>query len=905
MTRPNTWLTLKKYFSATGLVILAGLPFSQVNAQIVNPTGNLLAKQNNTGVSVSASFSDSRRPVSNIHDQSSRSYWSNNSSKFPMNDKVVADLDRTVAVERIVLNSPSIIDFDLEYFDGKDWQVANSFRVTPSNKEFFVGNIAAQKWRIRNFLNASTGNATSVTINEWELYGSDGDDLAKINDVETETVKELASASVDECFRGVYNPLNAYPYSGPCILGQQKINESYVWGMTHYKSGSSESLYLGIGANVWCLALDKYVGLLIPYIRIGGVVCENSLVPREIPADWRPPNMYRYDLKTNRLTKLSLNSRANSIRNKTVGFRSAGNHQGIVFLGGPTWYKTTALMAFNAETGQLLGSTVVDMGYSNVRKMIVVNGDLYLGVGNGGGDPDEEYVNENVDEKANTGAVIRWTGNAAAILAGDTSSLFDFEVVGTQLDGEAAEIGTFENRMMVSSWPNLYSTRGGGLWRSPSLPINTALANEKTIWQTNTSNGNRLVFDENGNLVLYASDGSKVFESNTGGKGATELLFQNNGKLAIYNSRNNLLWSSDAEWKPQDIALNNFALESAIRAPRGSTLYAGQSLRSRSGHFGLELTSSGNLQITERVLPWARVWGADQYDPEPDVAKTYGIGVTAELDGWLHWGTMHVPASSVGRYEIINGTPDDTDVRYNMLYGFHRSISLFRGRNLGTPQQEIELLYGGSSFYPDAPQGHYPVHLAYQDGRGNIRNQGQFEFRMNLMNQIPKYGRGGLGNPWANYTWSLANYNNDIYIGTMDVSEGIKGIWESWLGRNILLDSADANTTSEYGYELYKMDTLDTKPELLTSDGFDNFTAYGIRTMISTEDGLYLGTANGSNVHPKSGWQLLRVTADKLDAKVDQESGQPQGPQEDASESSGDDDSSSGGGIFSWLFPWL
>jgi hypothetical protein len=48
--------------------------------------------------------------------------------------------------------------------------------------------------------------------------------------------------------------------------------------------------------------------------------------------------------------------------------------------------------------------------------------------------------------------------------------------------------------------------------------------------------------------------------------------------------------------------------------------------------------------------------------------------------------------------------------------------------------------------------------------------------------------------------------------------------------------------------------------------GLGNFTNYGVRTMVSTKDALYLGTANPMNLltdetdsMPEGGWELIRL----------------------------------------------
>ncbi|MBZ4419311.1 hypothetical protein K8638_22805 [Myxococcus sp. RHST-1-4] len=41
--------------------------------------------------------------------------------------------------------------------------------------------------------------------------------------------------------------------------------------------------------------------------------------------------------------------------------------------------------------------------------------------------------------------------------------------------------------------------------------------------------------------------------------------------------------------------------------------------------------------------------------------------------------------------------------------------------------------------------------------------------------------------------------------------------------------------------------------------GVGNFTNYGVRTMVTGEGSLFIGTANPMNLHPRGGWELLEL----------------------------------------------
>ena len=42
-----------------------------------------------------------------------------------------------------------------------------------------------------------------------------------------------------------------------------------------------------------------------------------------------------------------------------------------------------------------------------------------------------------------------------------------------------------------------------------------------------------------------------------------------------------------------------------------------------------------------------QVWTASDYEPDPVIAKTYGIGALSKFDGEIYWGTMHVPFTAL------------------------------------------------------------------------------------------------------------------------------------------------------------------------------------------------------------------------------------------------------------------
>lgn len=532
-----------------------------------------------------------------------------------------------------------------------------------------------------------------------------------------ETWQRLATAVPDECFVGVGAwppdgpPTNQYPLAGNCD-GQLKTNEAYVWGLT--KPGGN--IFFGTGQNILCLVLQGFLGQT-DSVLTDDYVCELGEGPL-IPAagllyDNRPPGMYLFNESAGLVSLLNQLGPAEALRRGTLGIRSGGSHQGVAFLAGPSASPSGGinLFAFDADTGTFLGAKALP-NYNNVRKWLVgSDGRLYLGVGatnaNGGG------------------AVLRWLGYKSA----DPDVLFAFEVVGSGLDADAAEIAEHEGRLFVATWPSLGgSQRGGGLWMSPPL----------------------------------------------------------------------------------------------AQLVQGSA--------------------------------WERIWSASDYDPDPVTAVTYGGGALASFDGWLYWGTMHVPGVALIAHQTVYGeTGSDAELTQRIL-GTWRAFSVFKGQRFGTRRQRIELLYGGSTIGV-VPLGWYQAYLCPGGvSSGCDNSQRSWQTVPNRMGLTPRFGRAGVGNAYNNYCWTMEPWNGSLYLGTMDHSYLIYGS-----GADIPPALALLGGEPVYGADLYRFDSARTAAQTVSLDGLDNPMNYGIRTMVHDNAALYVGTANPMNLNPDGGWELIKV----------------------------------------------
>ncbi len=257
---------------------------------------------------------------------------------------------------------------------------------------------------------------------------------------------------------------------------------------------------------------------------------------------------------------------------------------------------------------------------------------------------------------------------------------------------------------------------------------------------------------------------------------------------------------------------------------------------------------------------WVKVWRAGNYEPDPLNAAIYGIGAMASYGGYLYWGTMHVHGKAAVVY--INEYNMGISKFINAYFNSWRATAIFRGHNFGDPDS-VELLYGDATL---------PVYVS------NGESSGYWTYRDNNMGGISgKYGQAGFGNVYNNYTWTMAVYADQLFVGTMDHSY----LWLDWDALQQHYWGNDYFTIptfdfpwlwtpseEEYGADLWRFPSTGEKAVRVSRDGLGNYTNYGFRSVIVDENngsGLYLGTANPASLntdyygHINGGWELLRV----------------------------------------------
>jgi hypothetical protein len=76
---------------------------------------------------------------------------------------------------------------------------------------------------------------------------------------------------------------------------------------------------------------------------------------------------------------------------------------------------------------------------------------------------------------------------------------------------------------------------------------------------------------------------------------------------------------------------------------------------------------------------WTKVWDCTSYEPDIVTATTYGGGGIASFDGWLYFGSMHVPMLATPR--TSRPTARAPAPSAPAAVANTQPIAIFRGRN--------------------------------------------------------------------------------------------------------------------------------------------------------------------------------------------------------------------------------
>lgn len=273
------------------------------------------------------------------------------------------------------------------------------------------------------------------------------------------------------------------------------------------------------------------------------------------------------------------------------------------------------------------------------------------------------------------------------------------------------------------------------------------------------------------------------------------------------------------------------------------------SVRMMAEHNGiLYLALANDTPVPGRI---GKIWATDGSEFWPVVQDGFGdpnnVGIMSliSFNGWLYAGTMNTMAGyQVWKLDGPEGSSGPTLVVAN---GGPSSTN----ESAVTPCVFNNQLYWGAMIYM--------LNMLDFKGADIIRINPDDTWETVVgPNAISAYGPGF--NHWPNtYIWSMGVYNGWLYSGTYDMTSSLTHMVPS-----LTLSGLPGRLTSrppnlfdfllESGADMYKtQDGVTWYP--VTLNGFGNGENYGFRTMLTTQDGLYVGTAN-----PFTGLQIWKGT---------------------------------------------
>jgi len=162
-----------------------------------------------------------------------------------------------------------------------------------------------------------------------------------------------------------------------------------------------------------------------------------------------------------------------------------------------------------------------------------------------------------------------------------------------------------------------------------NLVMRDLWSGDAVIWSSGTAgtSADRLVFQSDGNLVLYAGT-TTVWQTSTSGKGAVQFLIRRDGSLALYAAESMPVWASTSGSVVSTTGRSYLV--------PGQALTAGQSVYSIDGRFRLTLQTDGNLVVLDRWNDHVALWstntagsGADRFVFQSDGNLVLYKGTTA------------------------------------------------------------------------------------------------------------------------------------------------------------------------------------------------------------------------------------------------------------------------------------
>lgn len=286
-----------------------------------------------------------------------------------------------------------------------------------------------------------------------------------------------------------------------------------------------------------------------------------------------------------------------------------------------------------------------------------------------------------------------------------------------------------------------------------------------------------------------------------------------------------------------------------------------------AGIYMSPVVPSGGL-TPANAAQWTKVWNTANYEPDPVLKLSYGMGSMAFFDGYLYWGTLNPVLSGVSKLFSQYGKPTDTSTLVEWVARGNRTAVMFRAQNFSTSYASVDLLYGEANLPVLIPaSGSAPATWVLQPN--NVPSNGCTA----ACGTPALFGHSGFDNIWTNYMWSMGVVNSRLYVGTMD--------WSFLAYANGFQSTNPAypmipDPTKFGGGLFYFPDTVHGVVPV-SINGVGNFFNYGIRNIMPySPTQFFVGTANPMNIATagttnisgapcsgvtqcRGGWELIEV----------------------------------------------
>jgi hypothetical protein len=239
---------------------------------------------------------------------------------------------------------------------------------------------------------------------------------------------------------------------------------------------------------------------------------------------------------------------------------------------------------------------------------------------------------------------------------------------------------------------------------------------------------------------------------------------------------------------------------------------------------------------------WSKVWNAGNYDPDPVIQCTYGVGGMTFFNGYLYWGTLNPTLAAIQRIVNIYGKPTDPQTVATFVVQGNRSSVVFNGQNFSTATPTVNLLYGNAQlpvYVPANPNANPPTAAAFVQTKNNVPSGSC----ITACGTPATYGLSGFDNVFTNYTWTMTVINTRLYVGTMN--------WEflaytaEQANISELPTGALSPSPSAFGGKLYYFPDTFHGAIPVSTTGVGNFLNYGVRNIIPYSSTMFfVGTAN-------------------------------------------------------------